>query len=382
MLIPSFPPSATTNQQILYSLAEGTGGFPIVNSNDLLSGLDRINREQDQYYLLGYAPENSPEGSCHTLKVKAVHGMNVRARSGYCNVRPTDPLAGNPVEKTLEARAAGTAAGNMGGTIEAPFVYSGASEATVHLAMDVPSSTIPLNKAKGKYHADLSVLGIAYRPDGSVAARFSDNVTFDMDKDEWKRFTAEPWHYENQLAIAPGQYRLAVVIAGGEQNFGKYEAPLAIEPYDGKKFAISSLVLSKDLVKAAGDSSALDVELMADRIPLIVKGLEVVPSGSFRFKKDDKMVVFAQLYDPEMSGENPKPVQFAYRVVEAKTGKLLFATGLRDAAEYEQKGSPVIPVALKVPVDGLTPGTYRIDMQGQQTGGEKSAIRSVEFAVE
>ena len=382
MIVPAFPESASTNQQILYSLAEGTGGFPIVNSNDLVSGLEKINREQDQYYLLGYAPENSPEGSCHTLKVKAVHGMNVRARSGYCNVRPTDVLAGNPVVKTLESRAAGTAAGNIAGTMEAPFVYSGAAEATVHLALDVPSASIPFNKVKGKYHTDLDVLGIAYRPDGTVGARFSDKITLDLEKDDWKRFTAQPWFYENQLAIAPGQYRLAVVISGSEQNFGKFEKPLAIDPYDGKKFTISGIILSKDLVKASGDTSGLDSELMADRIPLIVKGLEVVPSGSNHFKKTDKVVVFAQVYDPQLTDENAKPVQFAYRVVETKTNKPFFATGLMDAASYELKGNPVIPVALKVPVDDLAPGTYRLDMQALQTGGESSTIRSVEFAVE
>src|SRR5713226_2446893 len=40
-IVPPFPPSASTNQQILAALAEGTGGFTIFNTNDLLSGLER-----------------------------------------------------------------------------------------------------------------------------------------------------------------------------------------------------------------------------------------------------------------------------------------------------------------------------------------------------
>jgi len=36
-IVPPFPPSATTNQQVMYALASGTGGFPILNSNDLLA---------------------------------------------------------------------------------------------------------------------------------------------------------------------------------------------------------------------------------------------------------------------------------------------------------------------------------------------------------
>src|SRR5208283_3441628 len=35
-IVPPFPESASTNQQVLYQLADGTGGFVIVNTNDLL----------------------------------------------------------------------------------------------------------------------------------------------------------------------------------------------------------------------------------------------------------------------------------------------------------------------------------------------------------
>src|SRR5207248_7410939 len=49
-IVPTFPPSASTNQQILAALAEGTGGFTIFNTNDLLGGLEKIGREQNELY--------------------------------------------------------------------------------------------------------------------------------------------------------------------------------------------------------------------------------------------------------------------------------------------------------------------------------------------
>ena len=51
-IVPQFPASASTNQQILAALAEGTGGFTIFNTNDLLGGLERIWREQNEFYIL------------------------------------------------------------------------------------------------------------------------------------------------------------------------------------------------------------------------------------------------------------------------------------------------------------------------------------------
>src|SRR5579871_6486597 len=43
-IIPNIP-NVSTNQEVLATLADGTGGFTIFNTNDLLGGLDRISKE-------------------------------------------------------------------------------------------------------------------------------------------------------------------------------------------------------------------------------------------------------------------------------------------------------------------------------------------------
>ena len=383
-IVPPFPPSATLNQEVMYALATGTGGFPILNTNDLLSGLQKIAREQDEYYLLGYAPQDSPEGSCHTLKVKVERGgTEVRSRSGYCNVRPADVLAGKPIEKDLESRASSaTAASNMGGTLEAPFFYTSSNEARVNVAMEIPSASINFDKVKGKYHADVNILGIAYKPDNSVGARFSDEVTLDLEKDEWKKFTESPMHYENQFTLTPGEYKLTVVLSGGGQNFGKYETPLVVDPYDGKTFTLSGVALSNNFAKLADLGGALDADLLADRTPLVFKDMEIIPSGNDRFKKTDNVALFAQIYDPHLQDQNPKQVKVAFRIVDPNTNKIVWASGGLDATGFIQKGNPVITVALKVPLNAVPPGTYRVEVQAGEIGGEVTKLRAATFTAE
>lgn len=383
-IVPTFPPSATTNQQVMYELASGTGGFPILNTNDLLSGLQKIAHEQDEYYLLGYAPAESAEGSCHTLHVKVDRGgTDVRSRSGYCNVKPADILAGKPIEKDLESRASNaTSATNMTVSLEAPFFYTSPNEARVNVAMEIPPTSLTFDKVKGKYHADVNLLGIAYKPDNSVGARFSDEVTLDLDKDEWKKFTETPMHYENQFSIAPGEYKLTVVLSGGGQNFGRYETPLVVDPYDGKTFTLSGVVLSNNVARIADLGGALDADLLADRTPLVVKDMEVIPSGSDHFKKTDKVALYAQIYEPHLQDENPPQVKIAFRVVDNKTAKTVLNSGPIDTADFIQKGNPVIPVALKLRLDDLPPGSYRLDIQALEKGGATTKIRSTNFEAE
>jgi VWFA-related protein len=381
-IVPPFPPSASTNQQILAALAEGTGGFTIFNTNDLLGGLERIGKEQNEFYILGYVPNDTPEGSCHTLKVKLNHGgLNVRSRSGYCNTRSANVLEGKPLEKQLESRATGALAGSIHGALQAPYFYTAPETARVNLAMEIPADTFQFNKDKGKYHANLNVLGIAYKPDGTVGARFSDTVNLDLEKDDWKEFTKLPYHYENQFDATPGSYKLTVVLSAGGDAFGKFESPLAIDPYDGKHFSLGGVALTNSAQKLNDIPTGLDSALLEDRTPLVVKGMQIVPSGSNRFKHTDTVVLYSEIYEPLLTSATPPMVAFAYRLFDRTTNKELFFTNIIRADEFIQKGNSVIPVGMKVKVDDLKPGSYRLVMQAVDSAKNHAPDRTVEFDI-
>jgi VWFA-related protein len=381
-IVPQFPPSASTNQQILAMLAEGTGGFTIFNTNDLLGGLSRIGREQNEFYILGYVPGDTPEGSCHTLKVKLNRGgLNVRSRSGYCNSRSANVLEGKPVERQLEARATGAQAGSIHGVLQAPFFYTAPNTARVNVTMEIPSDAFQFNKEKGKYHASLNVLGIAYRQDGTVGAKFSDTVNVDLEKDEWKEFTKLPYHYENQFDTATGSYRLTVVLSAGGDSFGRFESPLSIDAYDGKQFSLGGVALSNSMQKLNSIPASLDAVLLEDRTPLVVKGMQIIPSGSNSFKHTDNVALYTEIYEPLLTSANPPVVGMGYSIFERASNKKVFATGAVRADEFIQKGNQVVPIGMKLKVDDLKPGSYRLVMQAVDSAKNHSPDRIVDFDI-
>jgi len=383
-IVPQFPPSATTNQQVLYELAEGTGGFVIANTNDLVGGMEKIAKDQSQYYVLGYKPAESAEGSCHTLKVKVERGGTiVRAKSGYCNVRPQDQLAGNPIEKVLESRATGSAAGNVSAAMEAPFFYVSANTARLDLSIDIPSNAIKFEKVKGKEHATVNVLGVACTPGGSVAARFSDSVNLDFDgKKEVEEFEKKPFHYEGQFEVASGEYTLKIAFTSGGDNFGKLDLPLAVDAYDGKQLSLSGLALSDDIHRVSDLSTDLDSQLLEDRKPLVVKGMEVTPSASNHFKKTDHAAVYVEIYEPLLLSANPPKFGLEFKIVDRKTGAKKMDLGITDMASSLQPGNPVVPLGLKLPVDTLDPGSYRLELQAMDSTSHSSKVRTADFEVE
>ena len=79
--------------------------------------------------------------------------------------------------------------------------------ARVNLALSIPGSAIEFEKQNGVLHADVDVLGIACRENGSVASRFSDTVKLDYEKKDIKNFASRPFYYQNTFNIVPGYTR-------------------------------------------------------------------------------------------------------------------------------------------------------------------------------
>jgi VWFA-related protein len=381
-LIPQIP-NVVENLQALYQLAQGTGGFVITNSNDLLGGLQRIAREQTQYYVLGYTPAASEEGSCHILKVKVERaGTAARWRTGYCNSRPTDVLAGKPEEKQLETRMTSSQPGTIAASMLAPYFYTSVNEARVNLAVEIPPNTIKFEKVKGKQHATVNVAGIAYTLDGTVAAKFSDTVNLDFqDKKQLEDFNSRPFHYETQFDVAAGHYNLKVAFnAQGADSFGKLEAPLVIEPYDGKQFTMSAVAFSKDIHPVSQMGQILDAALLEDRTPLVTQGMQLIPTGSDQFKKTDRAAFYIEMYAPAMTGPNPPKVSVKVTVVDRKTGEKKVEAG-GEAADAKA-GSPLVPVGLVLPVAQLSPGSYRLELKGVDSAGNVTPARTADFEVQ
>lgn len=385
-IVPQLPASPVPNQMVLYELASGTGGFVIVNTNDLLGGLQKIGSEQNQYYVLGYSPaEESKEGTCHTLKVKVERGgTSVRSRSGYCNNKPLDLLAGTSVEKELENRAASAAAGNVGVSMELPFFYTAPNTARVDVAMEIPASAFKFEKVKGKLHLEVNVLGIAYAAaDNSAAAKFSDSVKLDFEnKKELEEFQSKPMHYDTQFDVASGHYRLKVVCSSGGASFGKIEMPLSIDAYDSKKFGLSGIALSRNIHKVSDLDVGLDAVLLENKTPLVSSGMEMTPSGSSTFKKAEPAALYVEIYDPLLTGKDTPKIGLKLRIVDRKSGEQKLDTGYISMAKYVRAGNAVVPVGLRVPVDTLTPGSYRAELKAIDTAGNESITRTTDFAVE
>lgn len=80
-------------QEILRSIADGTGGTASINTNDLARGMQAAAKDARGYYLLAYAPPaGRTDGRYYPIEVKVARpGLHVRYRRGYEWLSSTSP---------------------------------------------------------------------------------------------------------------------------------------------------------------------------------------------------------------------------------------------------------------------------------------------------
>ena len=386
-LMPNIEHDIGGPESVLYSLASGTGGFVIVNTNDLLGGLEKIGKEQNEYYILGYVPTKELEpGACHTIKLKVDRGgATARYRTGYCDAKTQDVLSGTPTQRELEARLTAGATPTIKASMQAPFFYISPNTARVSATLDIPGDALTFTKEKGKFQMNMNVIGIAYLPNGGVGARFSDNVKLVLDdKKQVEAFTEKPFHYEKQFEMASGTYALKVVFSTAANAFGQLELPVTIEPWEPAKFFLSGLALSKSARPANAAGVGFDAELLEDLVPLLVNGVRITPTGAKSFHKSETGFIYAELYEPALTVPDQKEypaMGVQMLLLDGKTGKLSKDYGVIRLSAPGQPGNPAVPFGLRIPLAELAAGSYQLQVNAlDATGGQYA--RTIGFEVE
>ena len=373
--------SAEDNQYA--PLAAGTGGFSIGNSRRIGDALAQIAGDQAERYVIAYAPAKSAKESCHKLKVKADRpGVIVRARAEYCNIDARDPLAGTRLNDELEARLNGSQAGDLTVQMRPAFLYGSQAGTHVLIAAEVGTENLAFEKQGNRMHGMLNVLGVALREDGSVAARFSDSVSFDFESAKRvEEFKLHPYHYEGQFNGPAGKYTLKVVFASDKDHFGRADASLEIGAWDEKKFALSGVVLSRESRKLAAPL-AEENSLAGDRGPLISRDLLFIPAPGHSFSKTDSAMLYVEIFDPLVAKADPPKLRIQMLVIDKADRSVKVNSGLLDMTNRIRSENPIVPVGLRIPTENLPKGNYVLVLKASNSAGSVSEIRSTEFELQ
>jgi VWFA-related protein len=196
-------------QEILYSIADGTGGSASINTNDMARGMQAAARDGRAYYLLGYAPTGDrKEGRYYPIEVKVTRpGLKLRYRRGY-----------QWVNDQMRAERALTAA------LRFPELYakeglaldSWVEAGKLNVAVVLPTRILEFRSEGGQHLNDIALQAMLRDANGKVVGDrylFAKSVAMKLPPDRYEGLRARENVEIANVVEAPkkGRYQLTVV---------------------------------------------------------------------------------------------------------------------------------------------------------------------------
>lgn len=211
----------TNHQSPLRFLADTTGGQAIINTNRVLPALQKVARDFDTYYSLGFSPAHAANGRYHGLevRVKGRRDLVVRHREGYR-------------DKSIEARMTdGTVAALHfaydANPLSARLLFGDAQRHEdrfyrVGMDVEVPIGSLALVPRGDTHEARLRLFVSALDSEGDSSPVQQVVVPISIPSDELEIARRQVYRYSLPLLIRPGLHKVAVGVRdelGGSESF-------------------------------------------------------------------------------------------------------------------------------------------------------------------
>jgi hypothetical protein len=210
--LPSENRQSRVNDDVLFLLANETGGRLYEDDNDFQYQLGTVLERSDVTYVLTFRPSNLAfDGSHHQLRVRAnvPKGSKIAHRTGYYEPRPFEEL--HPLEKSLLAAdliAAATPKDDVDVNVLAAAFRANEESAYVPVIIEVPGADLLI-----AHDAEsIPVEFYAYVTDerGEMRDFFTQLVTLDL-RGRRELFERTGVKYYGHLELRPGKYLVRVL---------------------------------------------------------------------------------------------------------------------------------------------------------------------------
>jgi len=354
-------------------LADETGGFLIHDTNDLTSGVRRINDDMRGYYMITYVPQNTDyNGHFRQVNVKLSHGnYEVQARKGYYAVESVGqlPMLDYEIPAIAAARNAQPSSNPF------PFRAGALSYPAINqtglslILAEAPLSAFTFARSSDKksYNTDFSIIGLIKNQANQVIQKVSHHYLLTGPIDKLDSAQKEDLLFYRETQLPPGSYTVELIAY--DASTGKASVsmkPLEVPGADESRPRMSSISVLKRGERLTAEEQKRDQ-------PFHFGELLVYPNlGEAIQKSTAKQLAFFFTAWPAKGSQ--APLQLTLEILQNKR-RLGQTSGQLPAAD--QQGQ--IKYASAFPLDKFQPGVYELKIT--VSDGKTSVSRSTDFTV-
>ena len=203
-------------------LAQQTGGFAVINNNNLGGGVRRILDDQS-YYLIAYAPDSdtfdAKTRKFNKLEVRVKNkDLKVRYRSGFFNVASENvvkkTIKQTPLQQIQTALTSPFAVNDISLRLNALFGNDAKEGSFMRPLLHINAQDLKFtDEADGMKKAVFEVLAVTFGDNGVPIDQIGKSYTIKAKGDDYKRILKDGFVYYFTLPIKkPGAYQFRVAI--------------------------------------------------------------------------------------------------------------------------------------------------------------------------
>ncbi len=352
-------------------LSEATGGFAVVNSNSFGEALERMVKENSNYYLLGFSSTNDRrDGRYRRLEVRTKRpGLTVRARDGY--IAPSGSpgrSAGTRTNATTPTGIRDIIASPLPNSavpmkvFAAAFKGSKGNEARIVVTAEFDASRLSFAATGGTMRAQLELASAAVSAAGKVTRGQPQVIELALKPDSYAQALAHGFRTQSTIILPPGRYQLRV--AGGNTQAAKIGSvmyDLDVPDFRKGRLALSAVALS-----------TTEADRAVTVIPAAANVLPFFPTLGREFVTGTRISLYVEVYD-NADGRARNPIELKVEVRDPQ-GKIVRSGS--DRRTRAAQGTETFVVALPLDVGA---GDYSLHVEA--TSGEDSISRDIPVRV-
>lgn len=356
----------------LGQLADQTGGFLIHDTNDLVSGMHRIDDDMNGYYFLTYIPQNKDyDGRFRRINVKVARSnVDVQSRQGYYAVESAGELPMLDYEVAAIASARNLKSGPAAGALRSgALAYPAGKDGLTVILAETPLAAFKFAPGSDNknYSTDFSIVALVRDNGERVVQKLSQhyNLSGPIENLDAAKKGSVLFYREAQLPAGKYQIQLIAYDAStGAANINN--TPLEITSTDQSRLRMSSVAVLKRAERLTPEEQKRDQ-------PLRFGELIVYPNlGETIDRRTIKELAYFFTAWPAKG--TAKRMQVTLEIFQEK--RLIGKTS-GELPPVDERGQ--IKYASSFPLDKFSPGAFELKVT--VSDGQNSVSRSTSFVI-
>jgi len=378
-LAPTAPGAAGLSRlQELRALAQATGGFALVNTNNFDQAFARIVRENSAYYVLGFTSSNDrADGRYRRLQVRVRRpGLTVRARDGYvAPLRRQTPEPAAPPKTVLSASVAAAIGVPMPNpavpmAVSALALKGAGRDATIALSIELDASRLGLVDTGSSVDGEVEIATVAVSAGGKVHGGEHQRVKLTLKPDTYERAVANGVRVLSSMTLPPGRYQLRVAAGNVMGRAGSVMYDLDVPDFTDGALTMSGVALTSRSATQAFTAAVKDP--LRDLLPSPATAAREFASG-------DRLAIYAEVYENQRSSAaHTVSLKVELRSDEGRA----LQTIDEDRSSTELEGtSGGYGLRAELPLD-VDPGIYVVHIEARANiSGQPTVSRDIQIRV-